>query len=104
MDEVSRSKMVNASDSKVDAQVSYGVGPLSAGSISTFQKEVETISGQGVKSGGLGADSGRDNVETADSRQGKLHCAMTVEVGHYISVGFGNISFGSTLATIGIGN
>ena len=50
--------MVNASDSKMDAQVSYGVGPLSIGSIRTFQKEVKTISGQGVKSGGLGANSG----------------------------------------------
>ena len=32
----SPSKMVNASDSKMDAQVSYGVGPLSTGSIGSF--------------------------------------------------------------------
>ena len=71
--EIIPSKMVNDSNSNMDAQVSYGVGPLSSGSLRTFQKEVETIFGQGVKFGVLGIDSGQDNssgfgVEITNSR------------------------------------
>ncbi len=101
---------MNGFDSKMDAQVSYGFGPLSVDSLGSFQKEVETIVfGQGVKSGVLGADFGQGKssgfgVETTNSGQGKIHCATIVGSGLCLSVGFGNVSsFGSIVAT-GISN
>ena len=102
--------MVNASNSKMDAQVSYGVGPLSAGCLGSFQKEDETVvSIQGVKSGVLGVDSGRGQssglgVETANFGQGKMSCATTVGFSHCISVSIGNVSSsGSSIGTFGSG-